>query len=173
MTHAEAVALIQDGVPTSGGVWADLGAGSGVFTRALANLLGDGGLVHAVDRDARVLTLTQGPVPGGARIRPQRADFTRPLNLRDLDGLLMANALHFVEHQVILPLVLSYLKPRGLFVLVEYDLTTSNPWVPFPLSWARFCSLAPKVGLTEPLELGRRRSRFGHRDLYAAVSRKV
>jgi hypothetical protein len=35
VTHQDAVALIRDGVPYPGGSWADLGAGAGVFTRAV------------------------------------------------------------------------------------------------------------------------------------------
>jgi trans-aconitate methyltransferase len=173
MTHAEALALIQGGVPSPAGVWADIGAGSGVFTRALTELLGEDGLVHAVDQNAGVLVLAQSKRPGHARVLPQRADFTRPLALEALDGILMANALHFVqEHQRVLSRLLSYLRPGGHFLLVEYDQETGNPWVPFPVSWRRFFRLAPPVGLSDVRQVGRRRSRFGHRDLYAAVGIK-
>ena len=38
------VALIRGGVPRAGGVWADLGAGTGNFTWALAELIGPQGM---------------------------------------------------------------------------------------------------------------------------------
>jgi ubiquinone/menaquinone biosynthesis C-methylase UbiE len=46
------VALIRGGVAEPGGIWADLGAGTGNFTWALAELLGLSATVHAIDRDA-------------------------------------------------------------------------------------------------------------------------
>ena len=62
---------------------------------ALAELLGTGGSVYAVDARPDVLAVKARP--GGARVVPLAADFTEPLPLEDLDGVLMANALHFVE----------------------------------------------------------------------------
>ena len=56
MEQHEAIALIGDGVTSDGGVWADLGAGTGVFTRAIASLLGSYGTVYAIDRDAGSLS---------------------------------------------------------------------------------------------------------------------
>ena len=52
MDHADHVRLLRDGV-TEGGTWADLGAGTGAFTLALAELLGPGGEVIAVDQIGR------------------------------------------------------------------------------------------------------------------------
>lgn len=167
--HAEALALIRDARPEAGGVWADLGAGSGVFTRALAELLGPEGRVYALDRRPQRL----GPRPGAASIVVEQADFTEPLPYADLDGLLMANALHFVRRQQqVLGQLAASLKPGGKFVLVEYDLERGSPWVPFPVSFRRFAALAGSAGLSAPLELGRRASRYGPRDIYAALAQK-
>ena len=55
MNHADLVALIRNGVTADGGRWADLGAGEGAFTFALADLLGLGAEITAVDRDAGAL----------------------------------------------------------------------------------------------------------------------
>ena len=80
MNHIDAFNLIRTGVPGRGGVWADLGAGSGVFTRALADLLGPEGQVFAVDRqpirpaeresDWATINPVQGGFHSGARANP-------------------------------------------------------------------------------------------------------
>jgi precorrin-6B methylase 2 len=46
---------LRDGVPQPGGVWVDLGSGTGAFTLALAELVGPAGQIHSVDRDRRAL----------------------------------------------------------------------------------------------------------------------
>ncbi|HYN87069.1 MAG TPA: methyltransferase domain-containing protein, partial [Ardenticatenaceae bacterium] len=49
------IALIRAGVLTPGGVWADLGAGTGNFTWARRELLGPEGTIYAVDRDGKAI----------------------------------------------------------------------------------------------------------------------
>src|SRR5512146_3239425 len=96
------VALIRDGVPGPGGMWADLGAGTGNFTWALAELLGPGAAVHALDRDARAVAAQHARLraePPAATVIPRQADVTRPLDLPPLDGILAANLLHFIGDQ--------------------------------------------------------------------------
>ena len=83
-----------------GGTWADIGAGSGAFTLALADLVGPGGRIVAVDRDAGALrqmeeAVTAG-IPATCAVEAVVADFRRPLSLPALDGLVAANSLHFV-----------------------------------------------------------------------------
>src|SRR5437899_9532487 len=98
MDHVDLVRLLRDGVESTGGVWADLGAGEGAFTLALADLLGTGAKITAIDRDAgslRRLASAVGRQP--ASIQTVVADFTRPLNVSGLDGVVMANSLHFVR----------------------------------------------------------------------------
>jgi hypothetical protein len=51
----EAVELIRPAVSTTAGAWADFGAGTGLFTRALAVLAGANARIFAVDQDARAL----------------------------------------------------------------------------------------------------------------------
>lgn len=172
MEHAEAVALIRDGVTQSGGVWADLGAGSGVFSHAISELIEQGGTVYAVDK--RAGEIARGPTSSRASIVSVQADFTKPLGDTDLDGVVMANALHFVYRQEqVLKLVVSYLKPGGAFILVEYDLARATPWIPFPVTLERFKLLAKQSGLSDVREIGRRASSYGPRELYAAMAIKV
>src|SRR3954452_14952900 len=102
MQQSEMVALIRGGVLGPGGTWADLGAGTGNFSWALAELIGPEGTIYAIDRDAKAIRqLVQriAQADPGATILPQQADLTRPLDLPALDGVLMANALHFIRDQ--------------------------------------------------------------------------
>ena len=56
MRHADHVGLLAPGIRADeGGTWADLGAGAGAFTLALADLIGPHGLIHAIDRDRGAL----------------------------------------------------------------------------------------------------------------------
>jgi predicted RNA methylase len=76
---SEAAELIRRAVPRRAGTWADLGAGDGTFTRALAQVLARGSRVYAVDRDARALaTLRRWAAENDADVITVVADFTVP-----------------------------------------------------------------------------------------------
>jgi ubiquinone/menaquinone biosynthesis C-methylase UbiE len=169
------VALIHGGVPLAGGVWADLGAGTGNFTWALGDLLGQQGTIYALDRDRRAIERQRAAidqaVEPGATIVPLQADFTRPIDLPPLDGVLMANALHFVREQpAALALIAGYLRPGGRLLVVEYDLKEPLVWVPFPVPFERFQALAVQAGLASPALVGRRRSPSSGVEMYAGVA---
>jgi ubiquinone/menaquinone biosynthesis C-methylase UbiE len=175
MIHEEHVALIRDGVPGTGGEWADLGAGAGAFTLALAELIGPTGRIRAVDRDAQVLrqlaTAMAARFPAVA-LQTTVADFARPLNLPPLDGILVANALHFLrtaERETALGLIRGYLRPGGRLIIVEYNIDRGNPWVPHPFSFPTWEELARRAGFAETRLLAQRPSRF-LREMYAAAS---
>jgi ubiquinone/menaquinone biosynthesis C-methylase UbiE len=171
------VALIRGGVPQAGGVWADLGAGTGNFTWALRDLLGSQGTIYALDRDHRAIerqraAIAQAAEPG-ATIVPLQADFTHPLQLPSLDGVLMANALHFVRDQpAALALIAGYMRPGGRLLLIEYELKEALAWVPFPVPFERFQALAAQIGLASPTLVGTRRSPSSGVTMYAAVAIK-
>lgn len=161
---------MRAGVPGAGGVWADLGAGAGTFARALSVVLGRDGRVIAVDRDSRSLAGIVSP-PGGAPIRTLTADIRRPLELPELDGLLLANALHFVARQEsVLRGLTRHLKPGGSALFLEYDTNRVSPWNPHPLPLERLQRLSEIVGLEEFQERARLPSSFGGRELYLAVA---
>ena len=143
MNHADHVALIKDGVRERGGRWADLGAGEGAFTLALADLLGPDAQIVAVDRDARALRSLAG------RFETRVADFTKGVDLHELDGVLMANSLHFVrEKEPVLQAVRGMLRPGGTLIIVEYGTDRGNAWVPHPFSYERWEAMAARAGFT-------------------------
>jgi len=141
LKHADLVALIEGGVGERGGSWADLGAGEGAFTLALSDLLGPDAHIVAVDRDAGALQAL------GGRFETRVADFTRPLGLHDLDGVVMANSLHFVrDKQPVLQAVRGMLRSGGRLLVVEYGTDRGNHWVPHPFSYARWETMAAQAG---------------------------
>jgi SAM-dependent methyltransferase len=173
--HKDHVNLLRRGVPGPGGIWADLGSGAGAFTLALAELIGPAGQIHSVDRDRRALReqerIMHGRFPDTAVIY-HTADFTEPLELPLLDGVLMANALHFQPlpaQESVVRQIHSYLRPGGRLILVEYDTDQGNPWVPYPLSFSTWQALAERCGFGSVSLLAARPSRFLGR-IYAAVS---
>lgn len=174
MNHADALALLRAAVPAAEGeTWADLGAGTGVFSRALASLVGPAGRVIAVDTDARALASIRPPPGPAAPITTVAGDLTRPLALPPLHGAVMANVLHFIrDADAALARVAGLLRPGGRLVLIEYEGRRPGPWVPWPVDFARFVELAQGAGFTPPRAAARRPSRFGG-EIYVAVAERV
>src|SRR5690348_13016244 len=125
MQHSEHVNLIKKAFHETGGVWADLGSGDGAFTLALRDLAGTGVKIYSIDSDATRLSrqkeIFEKQFPY-TNIQYVVKDFTEDLDLPKLDGILMANSLHYVQDQVsfLTQLKQTYLKPHGKLVLVEY-----------------------------------------------------
>ncbi len=167
MTHDEMVNLIRGGVTLPGGTWAEFGAGSGNFTRALRDLLGAEATLYAIDQDARALAALARRVDA----QTLHADFTQPLDLPPLDGLFMANALHWVRPQKeIMRRLAGYLRPGGCLLIVEYDAAQPRSYIPFPVPYPRFAQLAGEAGLSAVRPIGERRSPSGGEGMYAAVA---
>ena len=176
MDQDTAIALIGAAVTDTGGTWADLGAGAGTFTRALATLLGPTGVVYAVDRDAnalRTLSRASAKDPGSAAIRTVVGDFTDALELPPLDGVVLANALHFVpyaDQARALGGIARRLEGGGPIVIVEYERRAANPYVPFPVAFDALGTLAKECGLAAPQLLATRPSRY-QGAIYSAIVR--
>jgi ubiquinone/menaquinone biosynthesis C-methylase UbiE len=134
MQQSEAIALIKKGItgeyPQH---WADLGCGTGTFTLALASLLPPESFITAIDKSHQHLPA----ISNGIKIDFRKADFVNePITLSPLDGMLMANSLHFVANKVkLIQQLESVFKNNPKFLIVEYDTTRSNPWVPYPISF--------------------------------------
>jgi len=173
LNHSDHVGLIREGVPTGTARWADLGAGRGAFTLALADVLGPGAEVIAVDRDRAALRELADAMQlrfPQTRLTTVGADMALPVDLHDLDGVLMANSLHFFKDKaVILRRVRGLLAPAGRLLLVEYGADRGNPWVPHPLSFESWRELSQREGFADTRLLATVPSRFLG-SIYSAVS---
>ena len=156
--------LLRPGVEGAGGTWADLGCGDGIFTYVLGQFLRPASEIYAVDKNRRALaalTRNFAELQLPTAVHPVLADFTHPLDLPPLDGLVVANALHFIKaKEPVLQPLLNLLKPGGRLVVVEYNTSRGNYAVPYPLDETAFLALARRVGLTEPRIVARAPSTF-------------
>jgi SAM-dependent methyltransferase len=150
--------------------WADLGSGDGTFTLALAAVVAPGSIVHAMDVDRSVLRAIPSAYEG-ARITTHHGDFMRqPWPFADLDGILMANSLHYVEDQAaFIRACESHMKPRRHFLIVEYDTQQPSRWVPYPVSRTRVAALFERAGYRSIRVLRSRPSIYRRAPLYAAA----
>lgn len=172
MTHQDHIRLLQKAISRgSGGTWADLGSGDGAFTLALADLAGESAAIYSVDKDAtrlkRQRTLFEEYFPK-TTVHFLNQDFTDPLPLPLLDGIVMANSLHYIEDKVpLLQNFRSFLKPQGIFILIEYNVDAGNVYVPYPLSFTTFQHLASAAGFSMPELMDTEPSTF-LREIYSA-----
>lgn len=173
MDHADHVDLLRSANLPAGGVWADFGAGAGAFTLALRELVGPEATIYAVDKDRGALRRLQAAhrsrFPSTTGLIPLQQDFTHPLDLPPLDGIVMANSLHYFKDQErVLRHVLGFLKTNGRLLIVEYNVDSGNLWVPHPFSYETFRSLATRAGFSEPRLLTTKPSSF-LREFYSAI----
>jgi ubiquinone/menaquinone biosynthesis C-methylase UbiE len=173
MDHADHVALLKNGIPELGGVWADFGSGRGAFTLALAELIRPGGIIYSVDKNAKALQQQKDAMDAqfpDLMMHYLDLDYTQPLDIPKLDGIVMANALHFQRHKShVLQGIKSYLGSQGRLIIVEYNVDRGNTWVPYPISFKTWEVLARRNGFANTQLLARRPSSF-LREIYAAVS---
>ena len=172
MRLRDAIEMLADsGVAALGPTtWADLGCGTGTFTLALADLLAAGSALHAIDRDGSALRR----IPSahkGIRITTHRGDFTsRMWPFANLDGLLLANSLHYVDDQAAF---IRACEPRMTstrrFLIVEYDTDEASRWVPYPVGHTRLTALFTAAGYSSIRVLRSRPSVFRRAALYAAM----
>ena len=79
---------------------------------------------------------------------------------------------HASDKMAVMHHVRSYLKPRGLLLIIEYNVDSGNPWVPYPLTFETWRELALQAGFNEPRLLAKRSSSFLH-EFYSAAVNKI
>ncbi len=169
MTLNEAIAFLSKSLDVQDGpqTWADLGCGRGLFTRALTTRLDAGSTVFAVDRSS---SFEAGDIDQSVNVRLVAADFVSDVLPFDrLDGILMANALHYVKDKNdFLAKGLAYLGGKGKWIIVEYDTTRANRWVPYPVNFEQLKALFAVAGVKNIQKTAERPSLYQGR-MYSAV----
>lgn len=200
MNHQDHVSLIRPGIPTPGGVWADFGSGTGAFTLALRDIVGAEAEIFSIDKDRNALQeqgreftrrfgATRGENPHLHFIQSDLMRLKAQQDVPPLDGIIMANVLHYFPDASRAPHLLTklrdvpikvqvlthlrtFLKPNGGLILIEYNVDVGNMWVPYPLSYSTYQQLAPRAGFTTPRLLATIPSRFLN-EFYSASSNPV
>ena len=177
MNHHDHVQLLKPADLEKSGSWADLGAGSGAFTLALREVLGPATKIHAVDKDKSSLEQLnqayQARFGSTENLQTHVGDFSRTIDLPPLDGIIAANSLHYFKDRVkILQHIKSFLKPSGKLIVIEYNVDSGNPWVPYPFSFRTLGQLATQAGFKAPRLLATHPSHF-LREFYSALTFKA
>lgn len=154
--------------------WVDLGCGTGTFTQALAYHLAPNSRILAIDRNLSSLN----EIPdqfNNTKIEKRQADFLEiDFSSAALDGILMANALHYVQHQnAFIEKIKPFLKSNGCFLIVEYDTIKSNPWIPYPLPFYQLNTLFSQAGFSSIKKISEKPSRYNRANLYSAIIRQL
>jgi len=152
--------LIQPGIYHRGGRWLVLDSGDGRFALALRALVGPSASVTSVAADAHAAQRQRAAI--AARF-PTAADNVHVLNaplealpdqpdLRDLDGILLADALNHVplqRHQAIVTALAARLRPGGAFMLIEHERQRASLRIRNPVDYESFTYLAETAGLRD------------------------
>jgi len=157
---------LQPGKPTQ---WADLGCGAGFFTNVLSSLLAKASTIYAIDEDAAAVKKVK--VAEGVYLNTYTSNFIQsPFPFGVIDGIMLANALHYVRDKNNFTQKLKlHLAPGAVLLLVEYDTTNSNAWVPYPISFSVLKELCLQHGFTSIEKINQMPSAFGRSNMYAAL----
>ena len=169
MTIDEATNLIKPAVISNEGTWADIGAGSGVFTQALMRIL-ESGKVFAIDKSPHMLWNLKST--GGVEIEVMEADFNNPFTLPILDGVLMANTLHYAHDPIhVLRNIRQHMKEHASFILIEYETDVPlPPWNPYPIPFQKCAELFLQSGFGPPVIKNTHPSVYNSDHMYVALA---
>ncbi len=172
MTKSEAITLIKKGIGSNHlpQHWVDLGCGNGLFTEALASLLPAQSSITAIDVNQQALAATMG---NNVSVQFKKVDFVAdPLPEATFDGIIMANALHFVkDKKSLIKKLEQYMSSVARFLLIEYDHSRPSQWEPYPIPFTALKELFAGLGYTRIEKVGERQSIYGGKMFAALISK--
>jgi len=113
-----------------GMVIADIGAGSGIFSRPMAKAVAPSGKVYSVDIDQGLLDHInqRAKQENIANIRTVLGKFADPaIPAKDVDMAFIHDVLHHIEQrETYLKALATYIKPNGMVTIIEMDRNDPN-----------------------------------------------
>ena len=148
----------------AGDAMADIGAGTGYYTRRLAKMVGDHGLVYAVDIQPEMLDLLTNKMAqaGLTNLIPVLGTLTNPkLPRASVDLILMVDVYHEFSHPYeMTSAMIEALKPGGRMIFVEFrgedpkvaikrvhkmtEAQVRKEMAVYPLTWVETQSVLPQ-----------------------------
>lgn len=114
----------------SGAVCADIGCGSGFFTVPWSRLIGEDGLIYAVDPSEEMLSTLRGRIPSDQEelietIQTQGDSI--PIGSAVCDHILISMVLHGLEHpEGVIDEAVRVLKPGGRMFILEWEYSAAD-----------------------------------------------
>lgn len=171
MELSTAIHLIERGILKSNEPqrWADLGAGDGLFTRGLGSVLPGNSSVLSIDQNVNSLKSIKWNFKS-VSLQTLSGNFVSMNWGENFDGILMANALHYVNAQVdFLSKLRTRLSPTGRLIIVEYERRKANAWVPYPIDFQKLTEIAKNVGFSSITKLEEVPSIYDSVTMYSSV----
>lgn len=167
LSEAQDLIVFAFSVQKSVEKWVDLGCGTGLFTNALADFLAEKSVIYAVDKTYQYLESDNENV----EVQFIYGDFENAIyEFQNLDGILMANSLHYIyDKEKLIRNLIKCLKPDAKFIIIEYETQNANPWVPFPINLEELKQLFSKFGFEKIEKIGERKSIYGNDIMYSAL----
>lgn len=103
---------------------ADLGSGSGLFTRPIAKRVGDQGIVYAIDIDKELLKYVEktSAAAGLKNVRPILAAEDDPKLPEPVDLIVIIDTLHHIDGRpAYLKNLKQYLRPQGRIAIIDFS----------------------------------------------------
>jgi len=173
MSASEAIRLIEGITPlmTEAQHWADLGCGSGTFTQALSAVLPPFSLIEAVDKSFPLLSSIDS-ADKDTEIKRHRFDFlNHPWPFKEVNGILMANSLHFIKEQkAFIQKTIPLLKNNHHWIIIEYEMERASTWVPYPLSFEQLSTMMYEAGAAKVSLLAEYDSLYGNGKMYSTLA---